>query len=481
MRKKMSKKLLAVAVSAGMALSLAACTPSNDGGDTPVDPVDPAPVDPVPGDEGDSNVIIDPATGEAYDLGGMEIIVRDWWSAEEQAAPTNEYEEARDEYREWIQETYNFTIKQVAISDWGSTPSDFVDFATSGGDGSYYVWIVRDDPAITSAMASGLMYDLSTLDCLDFSDTKYQRNKLHEQYSKGSEIYAMFAGYSEGRTGVYFNKQVLKDAGIEPEDIYDMQANGTWTWDAFDEMMGKVQRDTNNDGIDDIYGLTVNEGNMTMAAVYSNGSELIGKDASGYVYKLEDPATVEALEWTVEMFNKYDNHDPEGAAWDYYKEEFLNGVVGFLVEDEYAGTPGNFLEDAEFEIGFVMFPAGPQGKLVNCWSNNPACIANVYDAETAWKIAFAYDLFTNEPAGYEDYNSYLSRARAGIFDTRAVDETITMMSEAEHGMITYHGMIPNLNLGPDFTWGVGVGAVVSEKIEAISTTWKTYVDAANAQ
>ena len=106
--------------------------------------------------------VITDENGDPIDLGGIEIIIRDWWSGDP-AEPTNDYEEARDEYREWIQETYNFTIKQTAISDWSSTPADFVDYATTGGD-EYYAFILRDDPAITSAMATGLMYDLSTLD-----------------------------------------------------------------------------------------------------------------------------------------------------------------------------------------------------------------------------------------------------------------------------------------------------------------------------
>ena len=154
----------------------------------------------------------------------------------------------------------------------------------TGGDENY-VFILRDDPAITSAMSNGLLYDLSTLDCLDFSEDKFQRNLLHEQYSKGDSIYAMFAGYSEARTGVYFNKRLLQDAGIDPESIYDAQAAGTWTWDMFDELMGKVQQDKDNDGTVDVYGLTLNEGNMTTAAVFSNGGSYIDKDANGkYVY-----------------------------------------------------------------------------------------------------------------------------------------------------------------------------------------------------
>ncbi len=421
--------------------------------------------------------VITDENGDPIDLGGIEIIIRDWWSGDP-AEPTNDYEEARDEYREWIQETYNFTIKQTAISDWSSTPADFVDYATTGGD-EYYAFILRDDPAITSAMATGLMYDLSTLDCLDFSDAKFTRNKLHEQYSKGDAIYAMYAGYSEARTGVYFNKRLLTEAGIDPESIYDMQADGTWTWDKFDELMNTVHRDTDNDGVVDVYGLTVNEGNMTTAAVFSNNGSYIGKDANGYFYNLESAETLEALEWTVDMFNKYDQHDPEGAEWDYYKEEFVNGQAAFMVDDEYCGTPGNFLQDMEDEVGFVMFPKGPQADTyINVWSNNPVAIPACYDEEKAWKIAFAWNLYTDQPAGYEDYMD-LSNARAGIFDSRAVDETITMMMSPDHGTVAFHGLIPNLNLGSDFVWNITPNCVVSEQVEAIRDTWKAYVDEAN--
>ncbi len=431
-------------------------------------------------DEYDPYQVITDESGNPIDLGGMEIIIRDWWSNEE-SEPQNDYEEAVRDYRDWIQETYNFTIKSQAMSDWDSTPTDFVDYATTGGDENY-LFVLRDDPAITSAMANGLMYDLATLDCLDFSEDKFQRNLLHEQYGKGDSIYAMFAGYSEARTGVYFNKRLLTEAGIDPESIYDMQADGTWTWDKFDELMSKVQQDKDNDGTVDVWGLTLNEGVMTTEAVFSNNGSFIDKDASGqFVYNLESPETLEALEWTVDMYKKYDMPDPEGAEWDYYKEVFINGQAAFMVEDEYAGSPGNFLEDMQDEVGFVMFPKGPQADdYINVWTNNPIAIPACYDADKAWKLAFAWNLYTNAPsAEYYDYNGYLSTARNGIFDERAVDETISMMTEK--GTIAYHSMVPNLNLGSDFVWNISADAVVSEQVEAIRDTWKAYVDEANAQ
>ncbi len=499
MRKSLTTKATAVIATAAMLTSMAGCgsqeaapastdtqqpaetteTTTTESAETATETTEAA-AEETASDEYDPYKVITDADGNPVDLGGMEIIIRDWWSGDE-AEPQNEYEETLKEYRDWIQETYNFTIKSQAMSDWGSTPTDFVDYATTGGDENY-VFILRDDPAITSAMANGLMYDLSTLDCLDFNDVKFQRNLLHKQYSKGDHIYAMFAGYSEARTGVYFNKRLLSDAGIDPESIYDMQADGTWTWDKFEELMSKVQQDKDNDGTIDVYGLTLNEGNMTTQAIFSNGGSYIDKDASGnFVYNLESPETLEALEWTVKIFDTYDAEvaNPEGAEWDYYKEQFINGQAAFLVEDAYAANPGNFLEDMQDEIGLVMFPNGPKmDDYINVWSNNPAAIPACYDADKAWKIAFAWNLYTNAPsAEYLDYNGYYSTARNGKFDERAVDETLVMMTEK--GTIAYHGMVPNLSLGSDFVWGIGPGAVVSEKVEAIRDTWKAYVDEAN--
>lgn len=496
MRKSLTTKATAAIAAAAMLTSMAGCgaetapasTDTQQPAETTTETAETATAEATteaaaeeaPSDEYDPYQIITDADGNPVDLGGMEIVIRDWWSGDP-AEPQNEYEEAVKDYHDWLQETYNFTLTQTAMSDWGSTPTDFVDYATTGGDENY-IFTLRDDPAITSAMANGLMYDLSTLDCLDFSQDKFQRNLLHEQYAKGDAIYAMFAGYSEARTGVYFNKRILTEAGIDPESIYDMQADGTWTWDKFEDLLSKVQQDKDNDGTVDIYGLTLNEGVMTTEAVFSNGGSYIDKDASGkFVYNLESPETLEALEWTVNIFDKYDAEvaNPEGAEWDYYKEQFLNGQAAFLVEDEYAGCPGNFLEDMQDEIGFVMFPKGPKmNDYINVWSNNPVAIPACYDADKAWKLAFAWNLWTNAPAAeYVDYNGYLSTARNGKFDERAVDETIQMMTEK--GTVAFHGMVPNLNLGSDFVWNIGPGAVVSEQVEAIRDTWKAYVDEAN--
>ena len=176
MKREMFKKLMAVSLATAMTVGMTAC-----GGETQTSSEQPSSSESKPS-ESSSEVasssseeevgllpIIKDADGNPIDLGGMEIIVRDWWTSEDawdQMAnqPETPYEVAGAEYWNWSQETYNFTIKREQIGDWGSVPQDFVDYATTGGDDKNYVFTVREDSKITGAIDAGLVYDLSTLD-----------------------------------------------------------------------------------------------------------------------------------------------------------------------------------------------------------------------------------------------------------------------------------------------------------------------------
>lgn len=501
MKRKVFQKLMAASLATAMAVGMAGC------GNTPSEPANGSDNQSQPSDESttpadnseesteessdvsaDSEVgkytALTDENGNVYDLGGMEIIIRDWYSGDGSVPEAkSDFEEAQQEYREWLQETYNFTLKEMTISDWGSAPADFNDYVTTGGDDNNYIFRVRDDAATSSAMGQGLMYDLSSLDCLDLTDSKYTKNKLIEKYSNSKGIFAMHPGDPEPRTGVYFNKSILRDAGIDPEELYDLQASGDWTWDKLREYMEKVQQDVDNDGAIDIYGFNDNNG-LFNYAIFSNGGAYIGKDADGkYTYELENANTMEAMEWASDMITKYRQVPPQDAQWDYYKQAFLNGEIAFLIEDAYAmyyktEEDHGYLTDMEDDFGFVMFPKGPQmDDYINVWADNVTCIPACYDADRAWKLAFAFDLWTDDVPGYEGYQNW-AHVYAGARDTRSVDETYKMM--LTKGMITYEGVLPQLQIGPDFLWGAGAkGAVISEKVEAIRDTWKGYVEAAN--
>lgn len=422
--------------------------------------------------------------GNAIDLGGMEIVIRDWWSNPDSIYyPTNDYEEAQLEYYEWLEETYNFTVIRTAISDWSSTPDDYVDYVTTVGDDNNYIFVLRDDEVVTSAMQDGLMYPLSTLDCLDFSDSKYQLNMNYEAYSDELSAYSMAAGHKEPGIGVYFNKALLEEAGIDPDSIYEMQENGTWTWDAFQDLLNKSQRDMNGDGVTDIWGLAVNTANLTKAAVHSNGGQFVGKDNNGFTCEVSNARTVEALEWADEIFSQYID---DYSSWEGYKDAFTNGEAAFLVDYAYCGTEGNWLYDnlnragASYDIGFVAFPIGPKmnrGEYTNYSYINPVVIPACYDADRAWKLAFVWNVWNCPPPGYEDYHPEMSEYHGGIFDANAY-ETFFIMC---HGRSAYDYslMIPNLDVTVQLLWNISGAGNVQDVVEEVEDEWQDYIDEAN--
>ena len=239
---------------------------------------------------GTPEVRIDPNTGEPFDLGGMEIIIADWWSPDEPADPTTDFQQAQRDYQDWLQETYNFTMVQKNYAGWGweegSIGEAFVQAATSGSDENI-IFTLTNSAATAADVSQGLMYDISKLDgdVIDLSEEKWTKNGEIYSWGVGDSIYCFYTGPSEPRGGLYFNKDVLRDAGIDPESIYDMQADGTWTWDAWVDIMDKVQRDTDNDGQDDIYGCVQNNGGMVYQCVRSNGGALVSKNKDG-LYEL---------------------------------------------------------------------------------------------------------------------------------------------------------------------------------------------------
>lgn len=429
------------------------------------------------GEEDGGYTVLTDENGNVYDLGGMEIIIRDWWSAEEPSEPTNAYEEAVQEWREWCQETYNFKIRELGISEWATVPEDFVNYATTGGDENY-IFVLRMDGSVVSAMYSGLMYDLSTLDCLDFTDEKWQGG-VDDLFSIGESKYCMYALTPEPRTGTYFNKRLLREAGIDPEELYTWQENGEWTFDKCKEVMAKVQRDTDNDGVIDVYGTTNNTGEFYKTAAFANGGCFVDKgDDLKYTLHIDDDATLAGLNFAHEILAEYDLVKPADAEWNYYMQAFLNGDAAFCFDNAYMA--GADFKDMEDDFGFICFPKGPDAEdYMNVWSNNPVVIPACYDADKAWKLAFAYNLYTAPIPGFEDYEGWKAGYYSSFRDTEAVDLTLARM--VENGLVNYAEVVPGLDQGNEFLWTINKDTTPAQQAEAIKNTWQSYLDDLNAR
>ena len=98
-------------------------------------------------------------TDEIVNLGGMLVELGQHFGGTE-TEPTTASEIARAEYLDYIQETYNFTFKEVKLGSFGVMQDIINDFCTTGGDENYVFWL--DNAGITAPMNKGLFYDLAT-------------------------------------------------------------------------------------------------------------------------------------------------------------------------------------------------------------------------------------------------------------------------------------------------------------------------------
>lgn len=432
--------------------------------------------EPVQEEESAYTVLKD-ADGNVYDLGGIEVTIADWWSAETEAEPTTAKEEETKAYRDWIQETYNFKIKQVGVDGWGEHPDTFINFATTGGDENYA--FIMYQSSLAAPMASGLFYDLSTLDCLDFTEDKWD-SATQSLMTKNGGVYGMRPEAPEPRGGVFFNKRLFEAAGISADEVYDWQKNGEWTWDKFEEVCQKLTQDTDNDGVIDTYAMTSFSADYFTAVLASNGATFVGIDENGkYVQKTRENECLDALNWGMDMLAKYEMPTPEEAEWNYAFASFANADAAMIVAEEHRIGEYSTMED---EVGFVMFPKGPNADTYyNVYNDNVTVIPACYDAERAWKIAFAYNLYTNPTPGYEEDDDWKTDMYSQFPDSRAVDETVTMMKDPAHGVTWVTPLIPGLDTGDIIYQAYPHTKTAAELVDAVWDNWNALIDEANAK
>jgi len=374
-------------------------------------------------------------------------------------------------------ETYNVVIEQKQGGDWGTCAEEMINFV-SAPDGSYRAYIIEPGK-VGSLVANGVAAPVK----YDFSAEKWNQATLNA-WSIGGNYYGMSTGASEPRGCVYFNKRLMEESGIDWNTIYDMQADGTWTWAKFEELCAKATRDIDNDGVIDVWGVSGSGDDMYVLATFANGGSFFDFDADGKLQPtMGSQATVDALNWGKTIQAKYWMHTPEGANWDWYKEAWKAGSFAFYIYQTYGGFNDNSeMAGMEDEWGCVAFPVPNEGDTyIHVASENTTLIPNVYTEDEVSKIAFIIDMWTNATPGYDDEFGWIGN-KYNYTDDRAVDETYAMLREGEHGRdnkVVYLGT-QNDVLGSSLLWSLAGGDVAS-LIEAGLPAWQALCDAFNAK
>ncbi len=435
---KKSKKLFAImSIIAMVAVSFAACGEKKEE-ETAVPEVTVAPT----ATETPQATATPSPTPPPRDLGGIEIIVGDWFTTGDQKITTTKQEDQKA-YRDQIQADHNFKLTQTNLGAWGEYAEIFIT-STMAGDPAADIFIM--DPAMApEPIKQGLMYPLSDLPSFNNFEDDLWSQSIREAYTRNGKTYAFSEEKDNPGLGVFWNKRLFEEAGLDPDLLYDLQASGEWTWEKFHELAKQLTVDENNDGITDIYGITCWQREIVKAAVFSNGADYVKyNEATGrYENNQKHDDVLAAINFAVTMYEEgLILPPPEGANYTYFIDAFKTGQAAICPAEWYRNADFSGMVD---DWGFVFFPKGPgpNAKMQTMFLSNIRVMPAVLDAQRADDVAFAYTLWVSAVPGYED-DSPLTDLYDKARDTRAVEETLKPMLEGQ-GVRSLVYMIPGLS------------------------------------
>lgn len=402
------------------------------------------------------------------DLGGIEIVVGDWWSTGEVAEPATTKEEDTLAYRNDLQAKHNFTLTQTNLGAWAEYQEIFIT-STMAGDPAADIFIM-DQKFVPEPLKQGLFYPLSDLPSFDFTSEIWNKS-MTDYMTNGGKVYGFTEEQNGPGLGVFFNKRLFEEAGLNPDLPYDLQKSGEWTWAKFEEIANTLSQDKNADGATDVYAICAWQVEVVKAAVFSNGSDYIKLNNETGKYENNQNATefLDGVNLAVDFFNKgYIMPDPEGAEFTWFENAFKSGQAAMCVTEWYRNTA---FQDMEDDWGFVFFPAGPKGQMRTMYTGNVRVMPATLDAKRADDVAFAYSAWVSPAPGYEDAEADYSYYYTVTRDTRSVDETLIPMIEGQ-GVRSLLYQVPGLSFkyGSNMEGG-GLGAMSAVEIS----------DAASAQ
>ena len=263
-----------------------------------------------------------------------------------------------------VEEKYNVTIEYQNLTYVGIQES--INTSVLAGTPDCDIYLV-DTPIGVPAVMNG--YALNMKDVLA-ADSDIFTDHMVMNYldlgDGGAYMIKPVSGQSvvEATYPLMFNLQMIQDANLEdPRDLYD---KGEWTWDKFAEYCQVLTKDTNGDGIIDVYGFAGFQQEWFEAMLMSNGTYV----ASNATENFSSPEVNEVLQFMQDMYVKYNCAYPYAAesASDVMRFIYRDGKCAFspgaawiLASNADYNWDGSAASTLEFDMVFVPWPVGPSG------------------------------------------------------------------------------------------------------------------------
>lgn len=323
----------------------------------------------------------DPLPGELEGFDSGEQYLSIWVHSIEDTEEGQVYRDAVDRFNQAFDGKYFADIEFVPRNDSGGGYSDKINASVMSGMLPDVLTV--DGPNIAAYAANGIIQPLAKL--TDEERSTYLESIL-EQGTYDGQLYAL--GVMESSVGLYYNKDILAQAGIEVPT-----ADNPWTWSEFMDILEQLKPMMEELGgypLDMTFPVGETSIYYYAPFVWSNGGDMVSEDGMTVDGIFNSPENVETMQLFRSIVqNGYMSQAPIDklfesgraafkfdGAWEvntvYTSYPDLNlGVAPYIVSDDWDGgryTPtGSWAfaastdaEDIEAAIELVKYMSGVQ-------------------------------------------------------------------------------------------------------------------------
>lgn len=285
-----------------------------------------------------------------------------------------------------VQNGNSYKILDRAIEKFNEKyPNVRVEYTSGITKGNYSSWLYERllegnapdvffvfDKDFNSLSELGAMKDLSHI---MEKDNDFDTDKFYSSaFSCGSYKDTQYALPYESAVNLMFvNKSILSKAGIS-------MPSSDWTWEDFYNICRSITQDSNNDGINDTFGVC----NYTWEdAMVSNGVELFGSD--GTIVNLSSEGSAEALAF-IERLNKLnDGYTVTSNDFDLGNAAFQ--PLMFSQYRAYKPYPLRVKKFSSFEWDCITMPKGQRGENTSYMDTLLIAMNNdTHNEKYAWEL-----------------------------------------------------------------------------------------------